>query len=152
MSVGGGGGGGGGVSVIDAFSALLEEKLKYGPGEVDMVAMRHDIIVAHGGGVGEEERHHHLTSSLLVYGNERDSAMALTVGKTAAVATDLVLQGELQKAKILGVLAPTLPAIYLPMLDRLAEDGLVFEEHCQVVVPEKKEKQKDEGREDVFLE
>ena len=102
--------------------------------------------------MGEEERHHHLTSSLLVYGNERDSAMALTVGKTAAVATDLVLQGELQKAKILGVLAPTLPAIYLPMLDRLAEDGLVFEEHCQVVVPEKKEKQKDEGREDVFLE
>ena len=137
--------------VLDGFSALLEEKLKYGPGEVDMVAMRHDIIVAHGGGVGEVERHHHHTSSLLVYGNERDSAMALTVGKTAAVATDLVLQGELQKAKILGVLAPTLPAIYLPMLDRLAEEGLVFEEHCQVVTPEK-EKQKDEGREDVFLE
>eukprot|EP00624_Nannochloropsis_granulata_P005946 evm.model.NODE_42378_length_25727_cov_25.663311.1 len=142
----------GSLSVIDAFSALLEEKLKYAPGEVDMVAMRHDIIVAHGGQRGEEERHHHHTSTLLVYGNERDSAMAMTVGKTAAVATDLVLRGELQKDKIFGVLAPTLPQIYLPMLDRLAEEGLVFDERCQVVVPERKDQQKDEGREDVFLE
>lgn len=124
----------GSLSVIDAFSALLEEKLKYAPGEVDMVAMRHDITVAHGGKGGEEERHHYHTSTLLVYGNERDSAMAMTVGKTAAVATDLVLQGELQKKKVLGVLAPILPEIYLPILDRLAEEGLVFDDKCRVIV------------------
>lgn len=124
----------GGGSVIDAFSALLEDRLRFGPGEVDMVAMRHDIVVQPQGKEEQEGELHHHTSSILVFGTEQDSAMSLTVGKTAAVATDLVLGGALKKAKIAGVLAPTIPEIYLPLLDTLAKEGLAFEEQCTTLV------------------
>ena len=60
--------------------------------------------------------------------------MSLTVGKTAAVATELVLQGGLKEKKIAGVLTPTIPEIYNPLLDRLAEEGSFrFEEEEKIV-------------------
>jgi alpha-aminoadipic semialdehyde synthase len=148
------------TSVIDAFSTLLEERLQYGPSEVDMVAMRHDVVVSGGGRkpgtaegkeeVGGEKHLYHHTSNLLIFGDEKDSAMSVTVGKTAGVATELVLAGTLQRDNVVGVRVPTIPAIYTPLLDGLAKEGIVFEEDCQAVAGREEEDERE--RDSVFLE
>ena len=52
--------------------------------------------------------------------------MARTVGLTAAVAAEITLEGLL--AHTPGVLTPTMPEFYVPGLEKLAAEGLVFEE------------------------
>ena len=112
-----------GATVLEAFCTLLEERLRFNPGERDMVLMRHDITVE---GEGQVEQH---TSSLLVFGDARDSAMAKTVGTTCGMATELVLEGEVrEKPEFKGVLTPLSAAVYNPLLERLAQEGMSFDE------------------------
>jgi len=56
--------------------------------------------------------------------------MARAVGLSAAIGGRLLLEGALRR---LGVLIPTLPEIYLPVLGELASYGLRFEEQGTVV-------------------
>jgi saccharopine dehydrogenase (NADP+, L-glutamate forming) len=51
--------------------------------------------------------------------------MARTVGLTTGIAASIVLDGITAR----GVLTPVLPELYLPGLERLAEEGLVFDEN-----------------------
>lgn len=116
-------------TVVDSFSALLEDRLRYEEGEVDMVAMRHDIIVEFPPQAGGHQEHH--TSRLLVFGNAPgDSAMSVTVGKTAALATELVLERPSSHWSKKGVLRPLLPEIYNPLLDSLARESITFDNDC----------------------
>ena len=114
-------------TVMDGLCQLLESRLAFGPHERDMVLMHHDISVCLEKGV--IERH---SSSLMVFGDDRDSAMAKTVGLTCAMATELVLEGGLAGRKEChGVITPLAEEIYRPMLDRLEDQGLAFQEVVQ---------------------
>jgi saccharopine dehydrogenase-like NADP-dependent oxidoreductase len=65
-------------------------------------------------------------STLVLKGaDELHTAMAKTVGLPVAIAAKLILTGHLQLA---GVKIPSEPAIYEPVLQELAEYGVVFNE------------------------
>lgn len=116
----------GDASVVDLFCRRLEEKLKYGTTERDMVVMHHAIGADFDDGSVEE---HH--SSLQVFGTEATmTAMCKTVGYPAAVVADLVLRGSLGPKT--GLLLPTTKDIYLPTLEAVRKEGIVFEEHVKV--------------------
>eukprot|EP00656_Telonema_subtile_P047495 TRINITY_DN545_c0_g1_i1.p1 TRINITY_DN545_c0_g1~~TRINITY_DN545_c0_g1_i1.p1 ORF type:complete len:1029 (-),score=352.60 TRINITY_DN545_c0_g1_i1:354-3440(-) len=106
-------------TVMDAFCALMESKMAYAPHERDMALMHHEFGVESGSGSAEK-----LTSTFLAYGDDKSSAMAKTVGLTAAIGVDLVMGGQVSA----GVHAPTLPEVYKPGLKLLAKEGIVFDE------------------------
>jgi len=54
-----------------------------------------------------------------------DSIMAKTVGLTAAIGAEMVLNGTIKST---GVLVPTDKAVYNPALDLLEKEGIVFDE------------------------
>ncbi|KAL3894789.1 MAG: hypothetical protein SGCHY_005070 [Lobulomycetales sp.] len=109
-------------SVLDSFCHLLQLHCQYGAGERDMILMHHEfgVELADGG----SETH---TSTLVAYGDpEGYSAMAKTVGLPAAMGVDLILSGQIEKGR--GVIAPITPDIYEPILARLEDEGIVFQE------------------------
>jgi saccharopine dehydrogenase-like NADP-dependent oxidoreductase len=72
---------------------------------------------------GEQKK---LNSSLLVFGYDpRYTAMAKTVGLPVAIATKLILSGEINSV---GVKIPTTKDIYIPVLKELSENGINFVE------------------------
>ena len=109
-----------GWSVGDEFSALLAKRLSYGPAERDMVVMHHEIGVSFPGGSRQTR-----TCTLVGYGKEDMTIMASTVGLTAAAGASLILAGRLEAT---GVVRPTIPQVYLPTLELLASEVVVF---CQ---------------------
>jgi saccharopine dehydrogenase-like NADP-dependent oxidoreductase len=108
-------------SLVDSFCAVLEDHLKFRDQERDMVAMHTAIEASFQD--GSTEVHH---SSLLAFGDASMSAMCRTVGFPTAAAADLVLSGELKDRK--GLVLPTDPGIYQPILAAVAKEGIVFEE------------------------
>jgi saccharopine dehydrogenase-like NADP-dependent oxidoreductase len=113
-------------SILNAFCALLQEKLAYEEGERDMVLMQHEFGITY-----DDERPDEVkTSSMLLYGEPHgDTAMAKTVGLTIAVGAELVLGGA---GKGGGILIPTTPELYNPGLDMLAKEGLIFNEQTRL--------------------
>lgn len=84
---------------IDLFAILLARKLRYLPGERDLVVLSHEVV-AKAPNTGKESIH---TSSMVAYGTPEASAMARTVGLPIALATRIVLDG---KVKVRGVWGP----------------------------------------------
>lgn len=115
-------------SVVDAFSDVLERKLHFESHERDMVVMHHTVEASFPG--GSDERHH---SSLQIFGDDKMSAMAKTVGYTTAAATDLLLSGSLRGR--CGLLLPTEQSIYEPVLAAVGSEGITFEESTHVHHP-----------------
>ncbi|TPX69014.1 hypothetical protein SpCBS45565_g02736 [Spizellomyces sp. 'palustris'] len=108
-------------TVLDAFCALLQSRLVYGPGERDMVAMHHEFGIQWRNGSKEKR-----TSTLVTYGDPNSySAMAKTVGLPAAIGSEMLLDGNLTRK---GVIAPMTKDIYEPMLIKLGEEGIRFVE------------------------
>ena len=67
-----------------------------------------------------------LNSSLVVFGdNQRDTAMAKTVGLPVAIAVKLILNGEIKST---GVKIPITKDIYIPVLKELESNGIDFVE------------------------
>ncbi|KAI9496686.1 Saccharopine dehydrogenase-domain-containing protein [Zychaea mexicana] len=117
-------------SALDAFSTLLAGRLRYLPGERDMVAMHHEFGIEDQR-TGKKEK---ATSTLIHYGSsgsDGDTAMATTVGLPAAMATELVLDNKIQQR---GILRPTTPDVYLPILEQLHDQGIKFVERSQEVL------------------
>eukprot|EP00301_Raphidiophrys_heterophryoidea_P005098 c12175_g1_i1.p1 GENE.c12175_g1_i1~~c12175_g1_i1.p1 ORF type:complete len:1027 (-),score=258.83 c12175_g1_i1:170-3250(-) len=110
-------------NVMDSLCALLQHKLWYAPGERDMVIMQHIFDVEWDGGRKEQHK-----STLIAYGEANgDTAMAKTVGITAAIGAELVLQSQITDC---GVVMPTSPSVYNPALALLEKEGFRFtEEH-----------------------
>ncbi|MFQ5535887.1 MAG: saccharopine dehydrogenase C-terminal domain-containing protein [Gemmatimonadota bacterium] len=103
---------------------LLQEKLAMRPDVRDMVILRHELEVEH---PGRED--YRVTSTLLAEGEPGGfTAMARTVGLPVAVATRLLLTGELDLA---GSVLPTHPSLYEPVLRAVGEEGMAFEERRQ---------------------
>jgi len=113
------------TTVVEAFCEVLEEKLRYEEGECDMIVMHHMVEASFED--GSEESHH---ASLHVRGDADSSAMSKTVGYTAAVAAGLILDGSLREQ--CGLLLPTSPEVYLPVLARMQREGIAFDEKVSV--------------------
>lgn len=106
---------------LDAFASLLADRLRYQPGERDMVVLSHEIV-ASSQDSSQSEVH---TSSLIAVGDSKASAMARCVGLPVAIAALHVLDGGV---KLRGVHGPTDRQIYEHMLPRLEEAGLGMRE------------------------
>ncbi|KAI8322217.1 hypothetical protein GQ54DRAFT_317268 [Martensiomyces pterosporus] len=112
-------------TALDALSKVLQQSLKFKPGERDLVCLYHEF------GIENADRTYDVqTSSLVVYGDAEsgETAMARTVGIPAAIATRLLLEG---RVKTRGAIRPTLPEVYNPLLERLEQKGIVFTEQTK---------------------
>lgn len=108
-------------SPIDAFSHLLMDKLKYLPGEKDLVLMQHEFET-----VSPDGTYNQYLSYLNKVGVPNgDSAMATTVALPAAMGVQRILDGVITRK---GVFAPLTPDIYEPILEELNNNGITFEE------------------------
>jgi saccharopine dehydrogenase (NADP+, L-glutamate forming) len=97
---------------------LLLEKWALGPQEKDMVIMQH---------VFEYElnrKKKKLTSTLIMKGNNgSDTAMSKLVGLPLGIFVKLLLLGKISTT---GVNIPTMPEVYEPVMQELAEYGVEF--------------------------
>lgn len=100
---------------IDHFCALLSHKLRYLPGERDMVILHHEFGISNGDVK---------TSTLVAYGDDKSTAMAKTVGVPAAMAAELILDNPTLTKDLNGVLAPVDPRFYEPLLQTLEHAGV----------------------------
>lgn len=94
---------------LDTVTTYLQNRLAFGPDERDLILMRHEVKIEWPNGK-EEQRN----INLVVYGeqnlkrsksidglpNKGFSAMAKTVGYPAAIAGQMILNGEIQKKGI----------------------------------------------------
>lgn len=133
LSGGDNGGSGRRHSLRDAFCALLARRLAYGEGERDLVLMEHHVL-AHWPTDGRVES---IVSTLALTGGGTagmPSAMARTVGLTAAFGVRLLLSAEGRDRLGGGVHIPTSPAVYGAVLPLLAAEGVRFDaERCHTV-------------------
>lgn len=99
-------------SVFDMFAHILENKLVFSEHEVDLLVQHHEFIAVYPDG-----RKKKLTSTMVDTGfPDGDSSMARTVSLPVAIATKLILKGEITRT---GVCIPVLPDIYEPVLREL---------------------------------
>lgn len=102
---------------LDTLSHYLSKKLCFEESERDLVILRHDIGVVWPGNRIENKG-----INLVIYGDANShSAMSRTVGYPAAIATKMILDGEIQQR---GVILPFTPDIYRPILSRLRAEGI----------------------------
>jgi saccharopine dehydrogenase-like NADP-dependent oxidoreductase len=112
-----------GDTAATAMIDLLNRKLLLAPEDRDIVILQHRFAVRY---PEEDDRRERIVATLVDYGKPGGpTAMARTVGLPAAVAAKLMLAGELP---LTGCHIPTHPAIYVPILRELEQQGLVFKE------------------------
>jgi saccharopine dehydrogenase-like NADP-dependent oxidoreductase len=110
----------GATSSLDALAARLEAKLGYGPGERDMVILRHELEVGIGGATRRD------VSLLVAHGEPGgDSATSRTVSLPAAIGARLLVEFRPLSP---GVHVPTDAAIREPVLDELGALGIGLRE------------------------
>ncbi len=103
---------------VDILVDLMLQKMSYNPGERDMIIV-HDEVTAK-----FPDRTERRSSSLRLEGIPHgDSAMSRAVSLPAAVASKLILEGQI---KARGVHMPTLPEIYQPVLQELEDFEFKF--------------------------
>lgn len=108
-------------SPLDTMSHHLAHRLNYGKGERDMILMRHEVLVR-----WPDDRRELKGINMVCYGEpEGYTAMAKTVGYPCAIATKMVLDGEIQRK---GMVLPFSQDIYRPMLQRLRMEGITATE------------------------
>jgi saccharopine dehydrogenase (NADP+, L-glutamate forming) len=112
-------------TAAQVLQALIEERWVLDPKDRDMIAMCHlfDYEL--------NEKHYRLQSSMVLEGEPSPyTAMSATVGLPMAIAVKHILQG---RWKMTGVLLPTLPEIYEPILDELASYQIAFFEETKEI-------------------
>jgi saccharopine dehydrogenase-like NADP-dependent oxidoreductase len=109
------------ASPFDLLAHLMQKKLIFEDGEVDLLVQHHEFIAEFG-----QDRKEKITATMVETGVPgEDSAMARTVGLPAAIAAGLILKG---KITLSGVRIPVVPEIYEPVLTILETMGIGFEE------------------------
>lgn len=104
-------------SPLDTITHYLSTKLALGKNERDLVILRHDIGIN-----WPDNRKEKRGVNFVVYGDVNGhSAMAKTVGYPTAIATKMILDGEIQER---GAILPFAPEVYRPILQRLRLEGL----------------------------
>jgi len=103
-----------GRPAMDAFCDILERKLPFQAHERDMTIMQHTF----------NGTNH--VSQLIVHGNQKDSAMARTVGLTVGIAAEFLLENKTDKVLPGGIHIPTSKPVYTFSLDKLAAEDIHF--------------------------
>ena len=117
-----------GQSSADALIHLLKTRLPLPPDARDAVILLHAIIARY---PAEGDRRERILSTFVDYGEPGGmTAMARTVGLPAALAAELLLDGQLP---LTGCRIPTHAAIYEPLLASLAAEGLTFQERVEPI-------------------
>ncbi len=115
----------GATSPLDILAARMLEKMRYVPGERDMLVMQHEFVAQY------SDRTERTTAAMIDYGIPHgDTSMSRTVGLPAAIAARLILEG---KINLTGVQVPVVPQIYVPVLDELEKMGIRFVEKTEVM-------------------
>ncbi|VDC06971.1 unnamed protein product [Peniophora sp. CBMAI 1063] len=112
---------------VDLLAAYLAHTLRYGPGERDLVVLAHEVLAASPSGDSLEVH----TSRLTVYGDEKATAMARTVGLPVAFATRAVLSGAVRTRGVAGPTADN--AVWKGVLEGLERVGLGMREDVRRV-------------------
>jgi saccharopine dehydrogenase (NADP+, L-glutamate forming) len=106
---------------LDVLVVRLLAMLSYRENERDMLILQHNFIAEYPDGRREE-----ITSTLTNFGIPGgDHSMARTVSLPVAIATRMILQGEID---VTGVHIPVIPEIYNPVLAELATMDIGFED------------------------
>lgn len=106
---------------------IITRKWALEPDDKDMLVMWHKFIYRTSGA----ERQTLLTSSLVVLGDDPvNTAMAKTVGLPLGIAAKMIITGQI---KLAGVHIPTIPEIYEPVLQELAQLGVRFVENQEAI-------------------
>uniref|UniRef100_A0A6B2L3S6 Saccharopine dehydrogenase n=1 Tax=Arcella intermedia TaxID=1963864 RepID=A0A6B2L3S6_9EUKA len=117
-------------TMLDALCSAMLERMQYAEGEVDMLVMLHTFDCE----FPKESLRRIYTCRLLDFGIKGgDSSMSRTVSLPVAIATKLVLEGKLSHLK--GLVMPTLPELYNPILQELESMGIVFREKLEKELP-----------------
>lgn len=104
---------------------LIEDKWQMGPDDKDMIVMLHKYDYELGGEQWKAQ------SSMVTVGRDSDhTAMAKTVGLAAGIGAKLVLTGVIDRR---GILIPTSPHVYRPVLAELRDYDIEFTEEAQRV-------------------
>lgn len=104
---------------------ILVNKWVLEPGDKDMLVMVHQFTYSLNG----EQRF--VESSMVNIGDDPvHTAMSKTVGYPVGICAKLILQDQISER---GVLLPTKPEIYTPILDELESLGVVFQELEKVI-------------------
>ncbi|KAG1727784.1 Saccharopine dehydrogenase-domain-containing protein [Suillus paluster] len=109
---------------IELLTSVLAHKLRYSPGERDMVVLSHEVV-AQPSFLSTDSATEVYTSSLVAYGNSEGSAMARCVGLPVAFAALEVLHGGIH---VRGVHGPTDRTLYGAVLNGLQGAGLEIKE------------------------
>jgi len=118
--------GGTGDTAASMMIHLLQEKLPLTDEMRDLVILLHELDVEYPGGERAPER---ITSTLVSEGERGGfTAMSRAVGLPTAIAAELLLEDRLP---LTGSRIPTHPAIYEPVLERIAQAGLAFTERSE---------------------
>ncbi|MFO7651680.1 MAG: saccharopine dehydrogenase C-terminal domain-containing protein [bacterium] len=108
-------------SNLDVLARLMLDRMSFKPGERDMIVLHHMFRAEYPSKPAER-----ITSTLIAFGEPNgDSSMARTVSLPAAIAVRMILEGKLKQT---GVLIPTTPDIYEPVLAELERLGIVCKE------------------------
>lgn len=111
---------------IDVLVARMEPMMAYKPGERDMLLMQHEFVAQY------PDRREAITATMIDYGIPYgDTSMSRTVGLPAAIASRMILHGEM--AGLAGVYTPVIPEIYEPVLAELARLGIGLTERVRVL-------------------
>ncbi len=98
---------------------LVEKRFAFQPEDRDLVVMQHEFVYTL---KGERRKR---TSTLLLEGNEKHTAMAITVGLPMGIFLKLMAQNKISSR---GVTIPVVPEVYEPVLEELKPYGIVFKE------------------------
>jgi saccharopine dehydrogenase (NADP+, L-glutamate forming) len=99
---------------------ILMKKWKLNDGDKDFIVMWHRFLYEENG--VKKEIQSYLTATGK---DERETAMAKTVGLPLAIAADLLIEGRISSR---GVVIPTVKEIYEPILDELRKFDIKFTE------------------------
>ncbi len=113
------------ASPAQILQKILEEKLKLDPNDKDMIVMQHIFDYEINGKLKRKK------SSMVIIGKDTiHTAMSITVGTPLAIATKMLMTGQIKDT---GVIVPIKPDIYLPILQELEEYGVKFiEEEVEI--------------------
>jgi len=106
------------ASPAQILQKILEEKLLLEPNDKDMIVMQHIFDYEKNG------KKFRRKSSMVIIGLDTvHTAMSITVGTPLAIAIKMLLIGEIKDK---GVVIPTKPNLYLPILKELETFGVKF--------------------------
>ncbi|MDD5766495.1 MAG: saccharopine dehydrogenase C-terminal domain-containing protein [Candidatus Marinimicrobia bacterium] len=108
-------------TLLDIMTAQFLKLMSFGEKERDLIILIHEFIAEYPN--NKKER---ITSTLIDFGIPGgDSSMARTVSLPAAIATRMILQGEIN---LTGVHGPVLPEVYNPVLNELEKMNIICKE------------------------